>query len=61
MAKVRSRKRNAVRAAARRFLRQAFKTTNSLDTSQATNAHWIKHANLMPVLRFLASQQLGAE
>ena len=39
---------------ARRFLKQAASTTNCLDERASTNAHWMKHAELAPVMAYLA-------
>ncbi|CAK8999286.1 Putative rhamnose biosynthetic enzyme 1 [Durusdinium trenchii] len=57
LAKIRSKHRRQVRKAARQFLKEAVATENSLDTRVKINGHWLKHANLTPVLQFLSSVQ----
>lgn len=53
VAKVRSLRLKQVQKKARSFLRKAEEEGGELDQRPTTNAHWIKHADLYPVLSFL--------
>ena len=58
VAKVRSRYQKVMKLHAKRFLREAAKNakTNSSNTSQNSNKFWMQHANLAPILDYLAKQ-----
>ncbi|CAK9022132.1 unnamed protein product, partial [Durusdinium trenchii] len=49
ISKTRTKNARAVKRAARRFLREAFDTENTLDSAVASNSHWLKHAKLLSV------------
>ena len=53
LAKVRSKHLKKVRSQARQFLRRAAQEGGELDDRMGTNAHWLKHADLYPVLSYL--------
>ncbi|CAK8998940.1 unnamed protein product, partial [Durusdinium trenchii] len=57
MSKTRTKNARAVKRAARRFLRKALDTENTLDSAVASNSHWLKHAKLLSVMQFLGSRQ----
>ena len=58
LATVRTRNMRAVKAAAKSFLKRSSKTGNDLDRRPRINSHWLKHAQLMPVLEFLSRSHL---
>ncbi|CAL1152575.1 unnamed protein product [Cladocopium goreaui] len=55
LAKVRSKHLKKVRSQARQFLRRAAQEGGELDDRMGTNAHWLKHADLYPVLSYLTN------
>ncbi|CAK8985853.1 unnamed protein product [Durusdinium trenchii] len=57
VSKIRSQNAKRLKKQARRFLREAFQTQNDLDTSERSHNHWMKQANLLPVLQFLSAVQ----
>ena len=59
MSSIRTRNARKVAKNAKKFLQSASKSSNSLDHRRAVNGHWLKHANLMPVLQFLAAKAEG--
>jgi hypothetical protein len=48
-----------VKRRARQFLHRAAESPNQLDDRKTINGHWLKHANLMPVLNYLAEKAEG--
>ena len=56
MARIRSKNLKKVRRDAHAFLKEALGTKSTMDNRKAVNAHWLKHANLMPVFEYLAGQ-----
>lgn len=55
LAKVRSKNFKQVRRAARTFLKSASKSGSGLNFKKTSHEHWMKHANLLPMLQYLAS------
>lgn len=61
LATIRSRHMRKVKKRARQFLSRADTCQNQLDERKPINSHWLKHANLMPVLNYLASKAEGLD
>ncbi|CAK9078191.1 unnamed protein product [Durusdinium trenchii] len=56
LSRVRSRNQQALRRQAKRLLKLASRTQHNVDERTTVNAHWMKHANLGPVLSYLAAR-----
>ena len=50
-----------VKKRARQFLCRAETSQDQLDERKTINSHWLKHANLMPVLNYLATKAEGLD
>lgn len=56
LAAIRTKNLQKVKKQARKFLRKAGR---GLDDRKSINAHWLKHANIMPVLQYLSAKAEG--